>query len=462
MLFHSVQFLIFFIVVLGLHYLLPRPFRRWLLLLASYYFYMCWNPKFIALLVTLTVVDYVAAIAIARFDGHKRKAALLFSLGANLLFLGFFKYFNFFAANIAQMLQRPQNAFALDIILPLGISFHTFQSISYVVDVYRREQEPIRDPVDYALFIAFFPQLVAGPIVRAREFFADFYNWTPPSAFMLQNGILMILTGFVKKMVLADQFAQIANAYFKDVTSHPGLLAAWGGVVAFSLQIFFDFSGYTDIAIGCAATLGFKFPENFRRPYLAQSITEFWRRWHMSLSKWLRDYLYIPLGGNRNGSWNTYRNLMLTMLLGGLWHGASWNFIIWGGYHGALLSLERVAGVEVAPKSNFLLAITRVIFTFALVTVGWVFFRAETFQDAQFVLKQLVSAMPDSFPMPTWLSGTAMGTLLIAIVEERCQIFDRLSRAGMWTFATTVGLLLIVLELFSVTDVAIPFVYFQF
>ena len=459
MLFHSVQFVIFFLVVLTLHYVLPRPFRRWLLLLASYYFYMCWNPKFIALLLTLTVVDYVAAMGIARFEGTKRKAALWLSLGANLLFLGYFKYFNFFAASIAQLLQRPPNSFALDIILPLGISFHTFQSISYVVDVYRREQEPVRDPVDYALFIAFFPQLVAGPIVRAREFFADYYNWRAPSAVMLQNGILMILAGYVKKMVLADQFAQIANPYFKNVAGQPGLLPAWGGVIAFALQIFFDFSGYTDIAIGCAATLGFQFPENFRRPYLSQSITEFWRRWHMSLSKWLRDYLYITLGGNRYGTWNTYRNLMLTMLLGGLWHGASWNFIIWGGYHGALLSVERMIPIE---KRHWLLTGPRMLLTFVLVAVGWVFFRAESLPDARFVLSQMVSGMQGTFPISPWLIAAALGTLVAAVVEERLAIFERLSRAGTVGFAAAVGLMLIVLELFAVTGVAIPFVYFQF
>ncbi len=463
MLFNSGQFILFFLVVLLLHYLLPTRARRWLLLAASYFFYMCWNPKFIALLLTLTLIDYFAALWIESSEGPKRKAALWFSVGANLLFLGFFKYYNFFAANLAQLLGRHTSAFAFDIILPLGISFHTFQSISYVVDVYRNEQKPIRSLVDYALFIAFFPQLVAGPIVRAREFFADFYHWRPPSAQMLQDGLLMMLLGLMKKMIAADQFAQVANKYFASVTTTPGFYPAWGGVIAFSLQIFFDFSGYTDIAIGSAALLGYHFPENFRRPYLAASITEFWRRWHMSLSKWLRDYLYIPLGGNRRGPLSTYRNLMLTMLLGGLWHGASWNFIIWGGYHGASLAVERLAGVDPNRPIPWYARAPRALLTCALVAIGWVFFRAATFRDAWYVLGQMFSLPPQGkFLLSTNLNRLALLTLVLAITEERWSWFDRLSRAPMWLFAAVVAVSLLLLELFSVTDIAIPFVYFQF
>ncbi len=463
MLFNSAPFLLFFLAVVLLHYLLPGPARRWLLLAASYFFYMCWNPKFIVLLLTLTVIDYAAAIWISKSSGRQRTAALWFSVGANLLFLSFFKYFNFFAANIAQLTGKVPGAWAFDIVLPLGISFHTFQSISYVVDVYRGQQQPIRSFIDYALFIAFFPQLVAGPIVRAKEFFADFYHWKPPSAALLQSGILMLLLGMMKKMIAADQFALIANLYFADVTGHPGMLPAWGGVIAFALQIFFDFSGYTDIAIGSAAILGFHFPKNFRRPYLAFSITEFWRRWHMSLSRWLRDYLYIPLGGNRGGTFSTYRNLMLTMLLGGLWHGASWNFVIWGGYHGALLGAERMAGVDASRVRSLLFRIMYTVLTFTLVAIGWVFFRAVTFQDARYVLGQMFSGgAPGKFLLSTQLIRLALLTLILAIAEERWHWFERLSRASLTRFTLVVALTLLALELFSVTDVAIPFVYFQF
>jgi alginate O-acetyltransferase complex protein AlgI len=195
---------------------------------------------------------------------------------------------------------------------------------------YRGEQAPIRNPLDYALFITFFPQLVAGPIVRAREFFQDLFTWQRPSGEEVLHGVFLLLFGLAKKMVMADHFAAIANGYFNNLAGNPGMLPAWSGTVAFAMQIYFDFSGYTDMAIGMALLLGFHFPVNFRRPYLAQSITEFWRRWHISLSRWLRDYLYIPLGGNRGARVRTYRNLLLTMLLGGLWHGASWNFVLWG------------------------------------------------------------------------------------------------------------------------------------
>ena len=303
MLFQTPQFFFFLGVVLILFYSTPQKWRKFILLAASYYFYMSWIPVFILLLLALTAIDYCAARWIAHTASPRlRKTALVVSLSANLGLLGFFKYYNFFAENIAQLLHRPSNAFALSIILPLGISFHTFQSMSYVIDVYRKEQEPIRNPIDYALFISFFPQLVAGPIVRAREFFGDLYAWRRPSTAEASQGILLVLLGLAKKTIMADQFAQIANAYFQDVGKHPGMLSAWSGTIAFGIQIYFDFSGYTDMAIGMAKLLGFHFPVNFRRPYLASSITDFWHRWHMSLSRWLRDYLYIPLGGNRGGT----------------------------------------------------------------------------------------------------------------------------------------------------------------
>jgi alginate O-acetyltransferase complex protein AlgI len=292
MLFNTPQFFVFLAVVLAAFYSSPRSWRRIILLAASYFFYMSWIPKFILLLLALTIIDYTAARWIARTESPRsRKIALIVSLSANLGLLGFFKYYNFFAANIAHLLGKPESAFALSIILPLGISFHTFQSMSYVIDVYRREQKPIINIIDYALFISFFPQLVAGPIVRAREFFGDLYHWHAPKAEEVLRGLLLVILGLAKKMVMADQFAQVANNYFKDVTGHPGLLTAWSGVVAFGIQIYFDFSGYTDMAIGMALLLGFHFPVNFRRPYLASSITDFWHRWHMSLSRWLRDYL---------------------------------------------------------------------------------------------------------------------------------------------------------------------------
>jgi alginate O-acetyltransferase complex protein AlgI len=465
MLFNTLQFFLFFAVVLVLFYSTPRSWRKWILLAASYYFYMSWNPKFIALLLTLTAVDFSAALWIERTTTQRRKLFLVVGLAANLGFLGFFKYYNFIGDNLAQLLRLPPHSLALSIILPLGISFHTFQSMSYLVDVYRGEQRAILNPIDYALFIAFFPQLVAGPIVRAREFFGDFYSWRPPDSPEQLRGVLLMLLGLTKKMVFADHFAPIADVYFKTPAAHPGAISAWTGTGAFALQIFFDFSGYSDMAIGMALLLGFHFPLNFRRPYLAFSITDFWHRWHISLSRWLRDYLYIPLGGNRDGAWKTYRNLMLTMLLGGLWHGASWNFAIWGGYHGVLLSLERIAGrrfFEEGPRAwsyPF-----RTVLTFALVCIGWVFFRAATFADSRYILGQMFGGLagPGDITIPVWLAGLVGFSLLAALVEEKWEGIERLAQAPAWAYACGVIVLLLTVELFGVTEKKIPFIYFQF
>ena len=237
------------------------------------------------------------------------------------------------------------NPWLVNLFVPIGISFHTFQSISYLVDVYRGRTVAIRKPLDYALYLAFFPQLLAGPIVRAGLFFGELFTWRPPGPQDVTYGLARAGFGLLKKTAIADQFAGVANGYFDAISSHPGSPAAWSAMFAFSMQIYFDFSGYSDIAIGCARMLGFVFPENFRMPYLATSVTDFWHRWHITLSTWLRDYLYIPLGGNRGGALATLRNLMITMLLGGLWHGAQWTFVAWGGVHGVALCIERLLGV---------------------------------------------------------------------------------------------------------------------
>ena len=465
MLFNTPQFFAFLAIVLILFYTVPHGFRKYILLAASYFFYMSFIPKFILLLLSLTAIDYTAARWIARTRSqHGRKVALVVSLSANLGLLGFFKYYNFFASNIAQLLHRAPDSFALSIILPLGISFHTFQSMSYVIDVYRREQDPITNPIDYALFISFFPQLVAGPIVRAREFFADLYHWKRPSSDDVLRGLLLLLLGLAKKMVMADQFAQIANGYFADVSKHPGAATAWSAVIAFGIQIYFDFSGYTDMAIGMAKLLGFHFPMNFRRPYLASSITDFWHRWHISLSRWLRDYLYIPLGGNRNGRLQTYRNLMTTMLLGGLWHGASWNFVVWGGYHGALLSFERMFRRKGAPEGTRWTALypLQAVITFALVMIGWVFFRAATFHDSLYVLQQMLFVPHGRSLIPAWEACLAIFTLLLALFEEKKDWFENIALGPAWAYGAVCAILLLSVELIGYTEAAVPFVYFQF
>jgi alginate O-acetyltransferase complex protein AlgI len=464
MLFNTANFFLFLAVVLLLFYLSPRVLRRYILLGASYFFYGSWNVKFIALLLTLTVIDYTAGIWIERTPaGPRRKWLLIGSLTANLGFLGFFKYYNFLAGNLALLAGRPENAYFLNIVLPLGISFHTFQSMSYVVDVYRGQQKAVRDPIDYALFICFFPQLVAGPIVRARDFFRDLLDWHPPTGGDVAEGMFLLMLGLTKKMAFADQFAKVANGYFANVAAAPGWRTAWSGVIAFGMQIFFDFSGYTDMAIGMAKLLGFHFPVNFRRPYLASSITDFWRRWHISLSTWLRDYLYISLGGNRKGRLMTYRNLMLTMLLGGLWHGASWNFLIWGGYHGGLLAVERAIRGDRPLREEWTWYYPfQAIGTFALVMIGWVFFRAANLTQSMQVLHQMFRGPIGRNLLLPWHIGLIAVALLLAIGEEKFEWFERMLQAPALAYAASMALMLFCLELFGVIDAQIPFIYFQF
>jgi D-alanyl-lipoteichoic acid acyltransferase DltB (MBOAT superfamily) len=460
MLFFTVSYFAFFFCTITCFYLAPVKLRVSLLLAASYFFYMSWNWKFAPLLLTLTVVDYVAAIWIEQ--SHHRKWALTASLASNLGFLALFKYYNFAASNVATLLGFPPARFYFDIVLPLGISFHTFQSISYVVDVYRGQQEAIRKPLDYALYIAFFPQLVAGPIVRAHDFFRDLYHWRAPSSEDIKRGAFQVALGLAKKAALADNFAHVSDRYFNSVATQPGGLAAWGAVFAFAMQIFFDFSGYTDMAIGFARLMGFHFPVNFRQPYLAISVTDFWRRWHISLSSWLRDYLYIPLGGNRHGKLATYRNLMLTMLLGGLWHGANWNFIIWGGYHGLLLSLERLLGQAKHREQSWTLGdVPRASATFILVCIGWVFFRAANVHDALLVVTRLCQMPQGQWPVEPSLMILTVAGLAVALIEERVPMLKAIEQAPAWVVASCFGTLLFVVELFAV-DADIPFVYFQF
>jgi D-alanyl-lipoteichoic acid acyltransferase DltB (MBOAT superfamily) len=460
MLFTTLNFVVFLLVVLSLFYILPRPWRRYLLLASSLFFYMAWNAKYVVVILSLITIDFAAALWIVKREGWRRRMALLVSLGANIGLLGWFKYANFLRGIWMDLFRSGVNFQPLDIILPLGISFHTFQSISYVIDVYRGEQPAITSYVDYALFVSFFPQLVAGPIVRARQFFVDYFNWRPPTGEEWQRGIALILTGYVKKLICADRFALLADRYYANPAAIPGMIPAWTGTIAFGLQIFFDFSGYTDIAIGIALLFGFHFPENFRRPYLSASVTEFWRRWHMTLSRWLRDYVYISLGGNRKGRVRTDVNLMLTMLLGGLWHGASWNFVLWGGYHGVALSIERALWGREERKGWVRLPLT--VFTFLIVTIGWVFFRAKSFGAAAFVMGQMFSSVRGVSLLSPVEWQLAFATLLIALGEEYGHVLTRLAQSPAWVRTAAVVIALLAIEIFTASDQSIPFVYFQF
>lgn len=403
MLFNSPEFLVFLGLVLTMHFGVLSPqrhrARKLFLLVASYAFYGSYNPPFVILLLISTVVDfYLARWMVRATSGSGRRIALVLSLLTNLGLLSFFKYGGFLSQNLTILsrwlgvdIAEPE----FSIFLPVGISFYTFQTLSYTIDVYRGQLEPTDDFLDFALYVSFFPQLVAGPIVRARDFLPQLRAPFQPKLSEIEYGILRIVAGLSKKIIFADTL----GAYVDIIYAEPGAFHGANTVLAiyaYAYQIYFDFSAYSDIAIGLGHLFGLKIPENFDRPYLAASPREFWRRWHITLSTWLRDYLYIALGGNRGSRFRTTSNLFITMLLGGLWHGAAWGFVIWGAYHGFLLVLQRLAEPFI-PKSwdNRGLQLKRIV-TFHLVCVGWVFFRAASLADAMTILGSVFS--------PGWIS----------------------------------------------------------
>jgi len=471
MLFNSFSFAVFFAVVLVLHRLpLPWTVKKWQLVFASYLFYMAWNPPFVVLLWISTVVDWWVGRRL--YESHvarERKKWLWVSLGVNLGLLGYFKYAGFVLENFVAVLRGLGIDYAPappDIVLPLGISFYTFQTLSYTFSIYRREARPAPHFVDFALFVTFFPQLVAGPIVRSTDFLKQLVVPVRANARQIGWGLALLEFGLFQKMVLSDTLlAPISDLVF-GAPERAGTLDAWIGALAFAGQILFDFGGYSSCAIGAALCLGFVLPENFRCPYAAVGFSDFWRRWHISLSSWLRDYLYISLGGNRRGSARTYVNLAFTMLLGGLWHGASWNFVVWGGLHGTYLIVERwMRGLtrDVRAFSTRAFRLFAGALTFALVTFTWVFFRAETLGDSA----RLVSAMTGSLANSLLdadqvaLVCGVMGVLLVLQVLFRERdleaAFDRLP-----FFAKGPALALPLLTLFAVPGDQRAFIYFQF
>jgi len=467
--FHSFTFFAFLWLVLVLHYVLPVPARRWLLLLASYSFYGAWDWRFLLLIGASTCLDYWLALRIEdEAEPARRRRWLVVSVVANLGILALFKYTNFFIASFCALTGADPASHVLPIVLPVGISFFTFQSMSYTIDVYRGHIRARRSLVDFALFVAFFPQLVAGPIVKANEFFPGYDAWRAPRDQEVQRAMMLILVGLLQKTALADNLAPLVDAYFGAPTT-PGFLPAATATLAFGLQIFFDFAGYSSIAIGAALLFGYRFPLNFRQPYLAGNVAEFWHRWHISLSTWLREYLYIPLGGNRGGPWLTRRNLMLTMLLGGLWHGASWNFVIWGGLHGLYLVVHRAFGAHVVPRlgaavvASLPYRVASWLLTMAAVGLAWVFFRCVELQDSVFVVRQLL--LPDrlgaSILSGPWL-GVIGATLAIAWLADRCALFERIDRAHWFLRGVIFAGLLFVLTVFAATEGNVAFLYFQF
>jgi alginate O-acetyltransferase complex protein AlgI len=382
MYFDSAAYVAFLTLVVLLYWRLGFRNQNLLLLGASYFFYGWWDWRFLFLMGASTLVDYFAARGIdASANPHRRRLLLCCSLALNFGFLGFFKYFNFFAESMTHLAASvglgAVPVVVWKIVLPPAISFYTFQEVAYIVDVYKRRLRPADSLVDYALFVSLFPHLIAGPIQRPSHLLPQVQRprtFEPRTVF---DGMWLILEGLFRKVVIADNCALIANAAFSGNFGPPSTLTVLLGTYAFAWQIYGDFSGYSSIARGSAQLLGFHFMLNFRQPYLAESLQDFWRRWHISLSTWLRDYLYIPLGGNRRGKLRTYVNLLLTMLLGGLWHGANWTFVVWGGIHGAGLAIERLitGRAEIPPARTSLARWLRRIVVFNVVCLAWIFFR---------------------------------------------------------------------------------------
>ncbi len=418
MLFNSLTFVVFFVVVLVL-YQFPTPWklRKGFLLLASYVFYAAWNPPLVLLLWLSTLIDWYCGKWLGRTaDPMKRRLLLGASLVSNFGLLAYFKYGEFVLENFTVLMNNmgvPFEPAPWSIILPVGISFYTFQTVTYTFDIYRRQLSPVKSFLDFALYVTFFPQLVAGPIVRASQFLPQCVEPKRVAADQMCWGLLLLTLGMFQKIVVADVLlSKVANDVF-GAADRLSTLDAWTGVLAFSGQIFSDFAGYSTCAIGTALCLGFLIPNNFRFPYAAIGFSDFWQRWHITLSSWLRDYLYIPLGGNRHGVVRTYINLMLTMLIGGLWHGAAWTFVVWGGLHGLYLIGERLGKRALGHLAFFqtgLAEILLILLTNFLVCVAWVFFRAESFACAWRLIRSMFGFSGESVKI---LTTTSIATVLL-------------------------------------------------
>jgi alginate O-acetyltransferase complex protein AlgI len=471
MVFNTLTFAAFFTIVLAIHSLpLPWTARKVNLLLASYVFYAAWNPPFIILLWISTVVDWYAAQGLVHAGRPRaRRAWMLLSVVANLGMLLYFKYGTFLLHNFTMLMTGLGISYhppEFDIVLPVGISFYTFATMSYTLDVYLRRALPARSFLDYALFVTFFPHLVAGPIMRPTELVPQFEQPRRATADQIRFGLTLMTIGLFEKVVLADTLLSNAAERVYDAGKVPGAIDAWTGTLAFSGQIFCDFAGYSTTAIGAALCLGFALPDNFRFPYAAVGFSDFWRRWHITLSSWLRDYLYIPLGGNRHGPARTYCALMGTMLLGGLWHGASWTFVLWGGLHGLYLSGERTlrrrfAGYRPGPLLILILG----LLTWTLVNVTWVFFRAKQFDTAWRVLRGMAGRNGSPKPILDTVFLVVVPLVVGGIVAThwlmRHQTLESmLSRRHPALVATALGLMIFAIVISQGTGNA--FIYFQF
>ena len=489
MIFSSWLFAFFFVIVLAVYWSLrTRRARHIFLLMASYFFYMCWNPWLVTLIIGSTVLDFLVGRSMAGTAASRRRTGLLLiSIVGNLGVLAIFKYADFFILSLRETLTSlgvGANLSTLSIILPVGISFYTFQTMSYTIDIYRRKVSPPGSFVDFALFVAFFPQLVAGPIVKARDFLPQLNSIKRFSWPRLESGTVLFMVGLTKKLLIADQLAFLVDPVFANPSRYV-TRDLWLAMFCYGGQIYCDFSGYTDMAIAVARILGFDLRPNFASPYLATSLTRFWHRWHISLSTWLRDYLYIPLGGSRFGKLLTYRNLMITMLLGGLWHGASWTFVIWGAIHGSALVVSKVFATGATAQPS--LAIVRHAHTalcwaatLLVVHVAWVFFRCQpvvaksavepestvvALERAGYFVKHLF--VPAQVEDPLWLMNKAP-MLALLLLMGAMQLYEEWVRRGhprLWLPAPVAGVgyaaWILVLVILSPNNTN-PFIYFQF
>jgi len=482
MVFNSYTFIVFFVIVLILHNLpFPWKVKKINLLLASYLFYAAWNPPFILLLWLSTVVDYFVGRSLYRQENlHKRRLLLVVSLIGNIGMLCYFKYGGFILDNFVTLVNAAGLSFhpaKPNIILPAGISFYTFTTLCYTIDMYKKKSKPVGSLLDFSLFVTFFPHLVAGPIVRPPQLVPQFESPRTATTTQLMQGLLLLSLGLFMKVVLADSMLSAsADAVFAAKNNLPAL-DAWMGVLAFSGQIFFDFAGYSTCAVGVALSLGFVLPQNFIYPYAAIGFSDFWRRWHITLSAWLRDYLYIPLGGNRKGRVRTYFNLMATMLLGGLWHGANWTFVVWGGLHGLYLWVEKFFGDlkqrrPVQPKAvaasvvpmrptGFLYA----LFTFFLVLVTWVFFRAGDFPQAWRLLGSMSGQVQGGAALLTTLAIIKISViipsmLIVHWLMRDTSVLDVALKIPWWLLGITWSAM--VLLIIWSQEGSGSFIYFQF
>jgi D-alanyl-lipoteichoic acid acyltransferase DltB (MBOAT superfamily) len=485
MLFNSFTFLIFFPVVAAVYFAIPHRFRWAWLLGASCYFYMAFIPVYIFILFFLIAVDYAAGLLIEGSTGTRRRSWLIMSLIANIGMLAVFKYFNFLNANaraIAEVFHWPYGMPALSIILPIGLSFHTFQAMSYTIEVYRGRQKAERHLGIYALYVMFFPQLVAGPIERPQNLIHQLRERHEFDYERVTSGLRRIAWGLFMKVVIADRLARYVNIVYTDPSSFEGLTLVVA-TVFFAFQIYCDFAGYSHIAIGTAQVMGVRLMENFNRPYLAQSISEFWSRWHISLSTWFRDYLYIPLGGNRVPKPRWYINLFVTFLLSGLWHGANWTFVIWGALNGFYLissivtasARERLTSAIGLSRKPALHGAIRVATTFALTCIAWVFFRAGSLHDAMVVFRHaLVTPVPHQV-LPDILRAEGItklevaysgmliaGLMLIEVITTRVNLVGLFRLQPAWVRWPAYYALCMAIWMLGISTEAKAFIYFQF